>query len=71
MDAYKEAFGIEPSPEVIAHLKKALVHAVIELILQGSFAQAYAEGIIIEFPDGIKRRVFPRFFSYTADYPEK
>jgi hypothetical protein len=32
---------------------------------------AYENGIIITFPDGIQRRVFPRFFTYSADYPEK
>ena len=70
-DAYKKEFGIAPMADVMTHCKRELIHAVIELILQGRFAEAYTEGIIIEFPDGIKRRVFPRFFSYSADYPEK
>ena len=41
------------------------------LILNGEFAEAYRNGIVIEFPDGISRRVFPRFYCYSADYPEK
>lgn len=70
-DAYKQAFGIPPPADVRTHCERELTHAIIELILQGDFQKAYTEGIVIEFPDGIKRRVFPRFFSYTADYPEK
>jgi hypothetical protein len=70
-DAYKKEFGVAPTADVLTHCKRELIHAVIELILQGRFAEAYREGIIIEFPDGVKRRVFPRFFSYSADYPEK
>jgi hypothetical protein len=55
----------------MTHCRRELIHAVIKLILAGEFQKAYTEGIIIEFPDGITRRVFPRIFSYSADYPEK
>jgi Plavaka transposase len=32
---------------------------------------AYEHGIVIDCADGIRRRIFPRFFTYSADYPEK
>ncbi|KAI0309743.1 hypothetical protein OF83DRAFT_1030334, partial [Amylostereum chailletii] len=32
---------------------------------------AYEHGIIVYCGDGILRRLFPWFFTYTADYPEK
>jgi hypothetical protein len=32
---------------------------------------AYTNGIIIKFHDGIEGLVFPQFFTYSADYPEK
>lgn len=32
---------------------------------------AYEHGIVVRFADNVKRRVFPRFFTYAADYPEK
>ncbi len=32
---------------------------------------AYEHGVVIKFADGISRRVFPRIFIYSADYPEK
>jgi hypothetical protein len=41
------------------------------LILDDDFTDAYVNGIIIEFPDGIRRRLFLRIFIYAADYPEK
>ena len=33
--------------------------------------KAYEFGILILCADGILRRVFPRIFIYSADYPEK
>jgi hypothetical protein len=48
-----------------------LYHAVIRHILEGEFEEVYKNGVIILFPDGVHRRVFPRFYSYSADYPEK
>lgn len=35
------------------------------------FLHAYRHGIIIKCADGVLRRVFPRIFTYSADYPEK
>lgn len=32
---------------------------------------AYEYGIIMTCADGIERRIYPRFFTYSADYPEK
>jgi hypothetical protein len=39
--------------------------------MDDDFMHAYEFGIIIECLDGIRRRIFPRFFTYSADYPEK
>ena len=70
-DAYMKEFGVPPPADVITHCRRELFHEVIKLILEGRFAEAYKHGILIMFPDGITRRVFPRFYSYSADYPEK
>ena len=64
-------FGVSPPTDVFTHCRRELCHAVIELILKGEFAEAYKHGILITFPDGIMRRVFPWFYCYSADYPEK
>jgi len=70
-DAYAKEFGVPPPPDVYTHCRRELFHEVIKLILQGRFAEAYRHGILIRFPDGVTRRVFPRFYCYSADYPEK
>jgi len=33
--------------------------------------EAYEHGIVIVCGDGIRRRIYPRIFFYSADYPEK
>lgn len=47
------------------------MQAVWRFLLDEDFINAYKTGIVIKFPDGIFRRVFPRIFTYAADYPEK
>jgi hypothetical protein len=47
------------------------MHAVWAKILDDCFIHAYTYGIVINCIDGIKRRIYPRFFTYSADYPEK
>lgn len=70
-DAYQEIYGKPAPPEVLTHLRRELMHAIWLLLLDDEFMDAYVNGIMIEFPDGVLRRVFPRFFIYSADYPEK
>jgi len=66
-----DIFGEPASSSTFTHLKHELVHAILELILDGKFMEAYEHGIIIHCSDGITQRVFPQFFLYSADYPEK
>lgn len=61
-----------PSEATITHCKRELTHALWLLILSApDFLEAYQYGIFILFADNVIRRVFPRFFAYMADYPEK
>jgi hypothetical protein len=57
--------------EVLTHCRHELMQAIWLLLMDDDFMHAYEFGIVIEFLDGIRRRVFPRFFTYSADYPEK
>ena len=41
------------------------------LLLDDDFVAAWRSGILIQCGDGILRRIFPRIFTYSADYPEK
>lgn len=47
------------------------MHSIWRLILDDEFVDAYVNGVVITCSDGIQQRVFPRFFTYSADYPEK
>ncbi|KAF7372464.1 C2H2-type domain-containing protein [Mycena venus] len=56
---------------LITHCRRALMQQVWRLMLDKDFREAYAHGIVIKCFDGIYRRVYPRIFTYSADYPEK
>ena len=44
---------------------------IIEALMDDDFMEAYRHGIVLTCADGVKRRLFPRVFTYSADYPEK
>jgi len=70
-DFYQQVFGMAATAAVLTHCKRELIHAVWMLLLDKDFLDAYVYGIVLQFADGIFRRVFLRFFTYAADYPEK
>ncbi|KIK75878.1 hypothetical protein PAXRUDRAFT_18604 [Paxillus rubicundulus Ve08.2h10] len=70
-DIYVGFFEEGSSDDVYRHCKRELMQAIWKLLLDEKFMHAYKYGIVIRCGDGITRRVFPRFFSYSADYPEK
>ena len=47
------------------------MHGAWAIILDDDFIHACTYGIVIMCIDGIERRVYPRIFTYSADYPEK
>jgi Plavaka transposase len=67
----KEFDGLAASANTITHLKRELVQKVWELLLDEEFMDAYQHGMVITCGDAVTRRIFPRFFTYSADYPEK
>ncbi|KAJ3559339.1 hypothetical protein NP233_g11288 [Leucocoprinus birnbaumii] len=67
----KVSEGASAPDALFTHLKRDLIHAIWSLILDPDFLEAYVHGIVVECADGIMRRLFPRFFTYAADYPEK
>jgi Plavaka transposase len=71
-DTYMKEFdGLAASATTITHLKCELVQKVWELLLDHEFMAAYELGIVITCADGVTRQIYPRFFTYSADYPEK
>jgi hypothetical protein len=58
-------------PAVLTHCKCELMQACWAILLDDDFLEAYLHGIIIECADGVTRCMYPRIFTYSADYPEK
>ncbi|KDQ32506.1 hypothetical protein PLEOSDRAFT_1012017, partial [Pleurotus ostreatus PC15] len=57
--------------DILTHCRRELFHAVWKHLLNDEFLAAYKHGIVIKCVDGVERRVYPRIFTYSADYPEK
>ena len=71
-DHYMKAFnGLPASATTLTHLKRELVQKVWELLLDEEFMAAYEHGLVITCADGVTRQIYPRFFTYSADYIEK
>ena len=64
-------FGKPPSKPVLTHVKCKIMQKVWELLLDSNFMDAYRQGMITECADDLVRWYFPRFFIYSANYPEK
>ena len=60
-----------PGDALFTHCRRELFHAQWRDLLDDEFLQAYEHGMAFICGDGIKRRLFPRIFTYSADYPEK
>jgi len=56
---------------MLTHLRRELVHAVWLLLMDDELMHAYIHGFLFQLVDGILRVFFPRFLTYSADYPEK
>jgi Plavaka transposase len=71
--AFAKNFIGEKGPDSIlmAHCHREMYHAQWAIILDDEFLEAYQHGIVISCLDGVKRRFYPRIFTYSADYPEK
>ena len=57
--------------DLLAHCKRELMHAIWRILLDTSFVDAYQNGVRITCFNGVMRRVYPRIFTYSADYPKK
>ncbi|KAI0691875.1 hypothetical protein C8T65DRAFT_587066, partial [Cerioporus squamosus] len=71
-DFYEQHYGGTANAETLRWLRCELMQRVWEHLLNDEeFKEAYRHGILVKCADGILRRLFPRFFTYAADYPEK
>jgi Plavaka transposase len=53
------------------HCRRELFHSALKWLFDDEFMSAWKSGLIVQCADGIVRRVFPRIFTWSADYPEK
>ncbi|KAF7793821.1 hypothetical protein EIP86_004942 [Pleurotus ostreatoroseus] len=68
---YKRVHGVYPSDRIMRLCKNDLLQAVWLHLMDEKFMEAYEHGMLVKCGDGILRRLFPRFFIYSADYPER
>jgi hypothetical protein len=47
------------------------MHEVWRSLLDEEFLHAFCFGFVVRCHDGIERRIYPRIFTYSVDYPEK
>ncbi|KAF7983682.1 hypothetical protein HWV62_19591 [Athelia sp. TMB] len=70
-DFMRSFSGKGASATLLAHCRRELFHEAWKIMLDAEFQEAYKHGIVMDCADGIRRRVYPRIFTYSADYPEK
>ena len=71
-DKIKSALDKVASRAHLTHYQQEIFQAAWLILIQDpEFLDAYLNGIVVDCIDGIKRRLFPCFFVYSADYPEK
>jgi len=66
-----ESFNKAATAAMLTHLRRELVQAVWMLLMDDEFMHAYIHGFLFQLVDGILHVLFPRFLTYSADYPEK
>ena len=64
-------FGTHATAVVLTHIRREIAQACWMHILDDEFMDAYVHGLCTELFDKIMRLGFPRFSTYSADYPEK
>jgi hypothetical protein len=65
------AGGKAPSAAFMTHCHREFFHEQWKVILDDDFIAAWRHGLVILCCDGVRRRFYPRIFTYSADYPEK
>jgi hypothetical protein len=68
---YYERYNTHPTTDVLAHLKRELIHGTLRLVFGGSFADAKKNGRVTRCADDVLRHWFLRLVLHSADYMEK
>ncbi|KAI0090931.1 hypothetical protein BDY19DRAFT_886661 [Irpex rosettiformis] len=70
-DFYHKTYGTAATLNIMRFCRSELMQKVWDLLLDTEFMHAFKHGILVTCADGIRRRLFPRFLTYSADYPER
>ena len=72
-DKIRELYGgKKASAPLLTHCRRELFQAAwVVLLSDEEFQHACRYGLVVDCADGVRRRLFPRIFTYSADYPEK
>ncbi|THU88480.1 hypothetical protein K435DRAFT_679706, partial [Dendrothele bispora CBS 962.96] len=70
-DVYYHEFGVYPNKEVFKFLKREIMQAVWNLLLDEELLNAYIHGLLLVCTDKLLQRLYPQFFSHSADYLER
>ncbi|KAJ2980785.1 hypothetical protein NUW54_g10956 [Trametes sanguinea] len=71
LDHYHAIYNRAPTENTLRWLRGELMQQVWIKLLNNDFMHTYVHGIVVECADGVIRCLFPQFFTYSADYPEK
>ncbi|TDL20865.1 hypothetical protein BD410DRAFT_725117, partial [Rickenella mellea] len=67
----REFTGRAATSGMMTHCRRETMHGAWRMLLDDDFLHAYEHGMVVKCSDGITRRIYPRIFTYSADYPEK
>lgn len=56
---------------LLSHCRRLVMQQVWRILLDDQFVHAWVHGVELICGDGVARRIYPRIFTYSADYPEK
>ena len=56
---------------ILTHCCQELMHAVWKFLLDNDFIHAHIYGMVVQCYDGVEQHIYPRIFTYSADYPKK
>ncbi|KAE9387588.1 hypothetical protein BT96DRAFT_960362 [Gymnopus androsaceus JB14] len=70
-DFYKEHYNTAPTEAVLTHVRREILQSIYGLIFDNKFMEAYDHGLVLKCANIVQRCLFPRLFTYSADYIEK
>ncbi|KAF5344215.1 hypothetical protein D9757_014413 [Collybiopsis confluens] len=68
---YQEQYGCTPTEAVMTFMRREIPHAIYAELFDKDFMNAYRDGIILRCGNKVTCSMFPRLFTWSADYPEK